>query len=121
MDRVSLRRRLSLDITTAIDRSAAEAGCTFAQACEAETSSIEFLDWTQRFDRFIFTGIPSFRNVDPAGQQRFINLVDILCDSDTPSYLTSELDYREFSVDAEEPPDAFRMLSGLQLLQGADS
>jgi cell division protein ZapE len=121
MGRVSLRRHLSRDITTAIDRSAAEAGCTFAQACEAETSSIEFLDWTQRFDRFIFTGIPSFRNVDPAGQQRFINLVDILCDSDTPSYLTSELDYREFSVDAEEPPDAFRTLSRLQLLQGADA
>jgi len=47
--------------------------------------------------------------------------VDILCDSDTPSYLTSELDYREFRVDAEERPEAFRMLSRLQLLQGSDA
>lgn len=98
-----------------------ELWCTFTQACEAETSSIEFLEWTRRFDRFILTDVPSFRDVDPAGQQRFINLVDILSDSDTPSYLTSELDYREFRLGAEDRPDAFRMLSRLQLLQGADA
>ncbi|WP_262106953.1 hypothetical protein [Arthrobacter sp. Marseille-P9274] len=47
--------------------------------------------------------------------------MDILCDSDTPSYLTSELDYREFRVDTAERPDDFRTLSRLQLLQGADA
>jgi predicted ATPase len=42
-----------------------ELWCSFAQAYAAETSSIEFLDGTQRFERFILTGIPSFRDVDP--------------------------------------------------------
>lgn len=89
---------------------------TFAQACEAATSSIEYLQWARSFERWIITGMPSFDVADPEAQQRFINLVDILCDQDMPLFVTSDHSLEDFSTTAANRPDAFRMLSRLQLL-----
>lgn len=100
--------------------SAARAGelwISFEQACATPTSSIEFLDWAGRFDRWVLTDVPSFAQADPESQQRFINLIDILSDADLPLCITSDLSPGQFHHTAAQRPDAFRMLSRLQLLQ----
>lgn len=92
---------------------------TFAQLCETPVSTIEYLEWSRRFDHWTITDIPLFRNADPEAQQRFINMVDILVDADVRATFVSRNSLSEFIDSASLRPDAFRMASRLQLLRDA--
>lgn len=90
---------------------------TFDQLCSAPTSSIEYLQWVQRFDHWVVLDVPAFDTADPEAQQRLINVIDILCDADVKTTIVSSASASEFREDSKNRPDAFRMLSRLQLLQ----
>lgn len=89
---------------------------TFDQLCSAATSTVEYLDWARSFSRWAITDIPPFGSVDAEAQQRFINLVDVLVDAEISARFSSVVDLPTFLADASERPDAFRMVSRLQLL-----
>ncbi|NKX52034.1 cell division protein ZapE, partial [Arthrobacter deserti] len=50
------------------------------------------LAWAGRFGRWFITGVPDFAEADPQAQQRFIAVLDILCDADIQLFLVSGLD-----------------------------
>jgi cell division protein ZapE len=89
---------------------------SFGQLCEAPASRAEYLDWARRFDRWFITDVPDFADVGGEAQQRFISVLDILCDADIQVFLSSDLDRQAFCASAGTRPDAFRMVSRLQLL-----
>ncbi|MDQ1130630.1 cell division protein ZapE [Microbacterium sp. SORGH_AS_0888] len=93
---------------------------SFAQLCEAPLSAIEYLAWARRYPQWIVTDVPRLAGVLPAAQQRFITLVDVLCDADVTLTLVSEHDRDAVIADAEDSarPDAFRLASRLRLLRG---
>lgn len=90
---------------------------TFDQLCCAPTSSVEYLQWVQRFDHWVVLNVPTFDTAGPEAQQRLINVIDILCDSDVQTTIVSSASAGEFREGARNRPDAFRMLSRLQLLR----
>lgn len=90
---------------------------TFDQLCAAHTSSVEYLRWAQQFDHWVLVDVPSFDSADPEAQQRLINVIDVLCDADVRTTITSHLSKDDFHTTTRSRPDAFRMMSRLQLLQ----
>lgn len=90
---------------------------TFDQLCGSPTSTIEYLKWSREFDSWVVLDLPSFADTDAQAQQRLINAVDVLCDADVRTTITSPLSLDEFRLTVEMRPDAFRMVSRLQLLQ----
>jgi len=94
-----------------------ELWASFSQLCEAPTSRAEYLDWARRFGRWFITDVPDFAQVGREAQQRFISVLDILCDADLPVFLFSALEREAFCASAGTRPDAFRMVSRLQLLR----
>ncbi|KAA9134928.1 cell division protein ZapE [Microbacterium caowuchunii] len=97
-----------------------ELTATFDQLCRTPTSTVEYLQWSRDFARWSITDIPPFSAADPEAQQRFINLVDVLVDSDVPVRFSASVGLDDFLADASQRPDAFRMASRLQLLQSTD-
>lgn len=90
---------------------------SFGQLCEAPTSRAEYLAWARRFERWFITDVPDFADVGREAQQRFISVLDILSDADIPVFLFSARDRQAFCTSAGTRPDAFRMVSRLQLLR----
>lgn len=90
---------------------------SFAQLCEAPTSTIEYLDWARSFARWVITDVPAFVDADAQAQQRFINVVDVLADLDVATTFVSAVSRDAFLSGASERPDAFRTASRLQLLR----
>lgn len=89
---------------------------TFNQVCETPTSTIEYLHWADTFSRWTITGVPPLGTVSAEAQQRFINLIDVLVDSDTATTFVADVPLDAFLTDATRRPDAFRMASRLELL-----
>lgn len=103
---------------------AADAGglvATFDQLCGAATSTIEFVHWARGFPRWTITDVPPFDRVDPAAQQRFVTLVDVLVDRGIPTRFTSRVALADFLSVASGRPDAFRMASRLRMLRDASA
>lgn len=90
---------------------------TFEQLCGAQTSSVEYLRWAHQFNHWVLLDLPSFADTDPEAQQRLINVIDVLCDADVRTTIKSPLTLEEFRGTTQNRPDAFRMMSRLQLLQ----
>lgn len=90
---------------------------SFAQLCEIPTSTIEYLEWSRAFTRWVITDVPAFADTDPQAQQRLINVIDVLVDADVPTTFVSTTDLDAFLAGTTKRPDAFRMASRLQLLQ----
>ncbi|MDK1279378.1 cell division protein ZapE [Arthrobacter sp. zg-Y820] len=90
---------------------------TFDQLCGTPTSTIEYLKWSREFDSWVVLDLPSFADTDAQAQQRLINVVDVLCDADVRMTITSPLSIDDFRLTVDRRPDAFRMVSRLQLLQ----
>ncbi|WP_110589814.1 cell division protein ZapE [Microbacterium suaedae] len=89
---------------------------TFDQLCAQATSTIEYLDWARRFPRWIILDVPPL-NVTPAGpQQRFINAIDVLTDTDVPTTICATVPFSTFAESAASRPDAARLVSRLSLL-----
>ncbi|WP_420030128.1 AFG1/ZapE family ATPase [Psychromicrobium xiongbiense] len=55
-----------------------ELWATFAQLCESPTSTIEYLQWSRIYPRWMVTEVPTFDSADAQAHQRFINLIDVL-------------------------------------------
>jgi cell division protein ZapE len=90
---------------------------SYAQLCDAPTSTVEYLEWARTFRRWTITNIPLFNDADSESQQRFINLVDVLVDADVRVDFSSGHELSAFLAVASHRPDAFRMASRLQLLR----
>lgn len=90
---------------------------TFEQLCTYATSTMEFLHWARTYPQWTITNIPAFGEADIQAQQRFINLVDVLVDTDVAVTFVADVDRDTFVSAATDRPDAFRMASRLQLLR----
>ncbi|WP_298040345.1 cell division protein ZapE [uncultured Microbacterium sp.] len=90
---------------------------TFAQLCEIPTATIEYLEWAARHPHWVITDLPVFADADPQAQQRFINVVDVLADLDVPTTFVSQHPLDDFLAGTNRRPDAFRMVSRLQLVR----
>lgn len=92
---------------------------TFDQLCAGPTSTIEYLDWARQFDHWVVLDVPSFADADAQAQQRLINAVDVLCDADVRTTVASPLTIDEFRLSGDDRPDAFRLMSRMQLLRNS--
>ncbi|MGM7670321.1 cell division protein ZapE [Microbacterium sp. A93] len=92
---------------------------TFAQLCEAPIATIEYLEWARVYPRWVVTEVPTFAAIGAPAQQRFINMIDVLADADVPVTFVSPHTRDAFLAGTSARPDAFRMVSRLQLLQSA--
>lgn len=89
---------------------------TFDQLCSAATSAIEYLDWAERFGRWIVIDVPGFDGLVEAPRQRFVTAIDVLVDRDVEAVFVSPLTREEFAESAAGTRDAERLLSRLALL-----
>jgi cell division protein ZapE len=90
---------------------------SFTQLCDSPLSTIEYLHWARTYRRWTIVDVPQFVRVGPEAQQRFINLIDILVDTDVQVIFVSAHTLTAFLDAATTRPDAIRMASRLQLLQ----
>ena len=90
---------------------------SFAQLCDSPLSTIEYLYWARAFSDWVITDIPLFDEASREAQQRFINVIDILTDTDTPTTFIATHTVEDFLATNTTRPDAFRMASRLQLLR----
>lgn len=93
---------------------------TFEDLAVRPTSTLEYLDWSARFRRWVVTGVPLLTDVDREAQQRFVAVVDVLCDADVELVVTSPHPRDAFVAARPPRPDAFRTASRTLLLD-ADS
>ena len=96
--------------------SGGELWATFEELAVRPTSTLEYLDWAARFCRWVVTDVPLLTDVDREAQQRFIAVVDVLCDADVGLVVTSPHDLATFRAALPDRPDAYRMTSRLLLL-----
>ncbi|NDZ96978.1 cell division protein ZapE [Streptomyces sp. SID6673] len=89
---------------------------SFAQLCDSPLSTIEYLYWADAFGDWVITDIPLFDEASREAQQRFVNVIDILADTDTPTTFIATHTVADFLATETTRPDAFRMASRLQLL-----
>jgi cell division protein ZapE len=89
---------------------------TFEDLAARPTSTLEYLDWAARFPRWVVTDVPLLTAVDREAQQRFVAVVDVLCDADVELVVTSPHDRATFLAARTDRPDAFRTASRLHLL-----
>jgi len=89
---------------------------TFDQLCTAATSAVEYLDWAERFGRWVVLGVPDVSELPEAPRQRFATAVDILVDRDVETVFVSDLTRESFAVSAAATRDAERLISRLALL-----
>ncbi|WP_415297599.1 cell division protein ZapE [Cellulosimicrobium sp. SJTW-1] len=89
---------------------------TFDDLAGRPTSTLEYLDWSVRFRRWVVTDVPLLTAIDREAQQRFIAVVDVLVDADVELVVTSPHALGTFRTALPDRPDAFRTASRLQLL-----
>lgn len=89
---------------------------TFDDLAGRPTSTLEYLDWSVRFRRWVVTDVPLLTRVDREAQQRFVAVVDVLVDADVELVVTSPHALGTFRTALPDRPDAFRTASRLQLL-----
>ncbi|NHI16161.1 AFG1/ZapE family ATPase [Microbacterium excoecariae] len=88
---------------------------TFAQLCEAVTSTRDYLAWARRFGAWTILDVPPLARVDPAAHQRFITVVDVLADADVRLDVVARRTRAE-TLDAPPLPGSARLASRLLLL-----
>ncbi|MER7012583.1 cell division protein ZapE [Saccharopolyspora sp. NPDC000359] len=86
----------------------------FEDLCATATSAQDYLVVAERFDTWVVTGVPQLTDRDAETQQRFANLVDVLCDRDTTLHVVAEHDIAGTLADGR---DTDRTASRLALLQ----
>lgn len=95
---------------------AGELWVAFDDLAGRPTSTLEYLDWSARFPRWVVTDVPLLTSVDREAQQRFVAVVDVLVDADVELVVTSPHALTTFRTALPDRPDAFRTASRLQLL-----
>ncbi|NUW60784.1 cell division protein ZapE [Cronobacter muytjensii] len=62
---------------------------TFAGLCEAPTAVMDYLTLCESYSCWFIDAVPLLANVNPAAQQRFINLIDVLYDKQRQLFVSS--------------------------------
>lgn len=52
----------------------------FADLCEADSAAIDYLALVDRYARWVLDAVPRLSTASAAGQQRFLNVTDVLYD-----------------------------------------
>lgn len=73
----------------------------FADLCEAASASIDYLALVERYNRWVLDDMPRLSSASAAGQQRFLNLIDVLYDRRCTLFLISTLPFAEVMDDCE--------------------
>ncbi|WP_263261812.1 cell division protein ZapE [Pseudomonas sp. RIT-PI-S] len=89
---------------------------TFAQLCEAASATMDYLALVDRYDCWILDAVPRLSSASPAGQQRFLNLIDVLYDRRCTLFLISEVEFSQM-MDACEAGDLARTRSRVSQLR----
>lgn len=74
---------------------------TFADLCEADSATIDYLALVDRYARWIIDAVPRLSTASAAGQQRFLNLIDVLYDRRSVLFLISEVPLSQMMDDCE--------------------
>lgn len=82
----------------------------------ARSITQDFLDLADAFDTWVLLNFPRLARVEPAVQQRFVTLIDVLVEHDLPLTVVAEAPLEETLEVAHAVPDLFRTRSRLQLL-----
>jgi cell division protein ZapE len=90
---------------------------SFEQLCLRPLSTMEYLDWADRFpERWVITGVPEYGRLARDAQLRFITAVDVLCDAGVPTVMLSEVS-RDDEIAAVARAGDARLASRLALLR----
>ena len=89
----------------------------FSEICERGVTAGDVLGLASRYTTWTITGVPVLAGTSPEAAQRFVNLVDVLHDSDTCLNIVSRHTLAEIVTGARLPPDIGRAASRLALLR----
>lgn len=90
----------------------------FADLLQAKSVTSDFIDLAEHYTEWVLTGVPKLSQTDPASRQRFVTLIDVLVDRNLPLTVLSTVTRDDFVDIADVPPDLFRTVSRLALLDG---
>ncbi|MEU1993270.1 cell division protein ZapE [Nocardia gamkensis] len=85
----------------------------FAELCGVPTSAADYVALAQRFPHWEIRDVPPLREVPPAWSMRFVNLVDVLYDTDRELVVVASSVLDELVRDVREVPDISRLASRL--------
>ncbi|WP_438282639.1 cell division protein ZapE [Pseudomonas alabamensis] len=88
----------------------------FADLCEADSATIDYLALADRYTRWVIDAVPRLSMASAAGQQRFLNVIDVLYDKRATLFLISELPFDQM-MDACEAGDLARTRSRVSQLR----
>ncbi|MER6990905.1 cell division protein ZapE [Saccharopolyspora hirsuta] len=86
----------------------------FEDLCATATSAQDYLAVAERFSTWVITGVPQLTDRDAETQQRFANVVDVLCDKDATLHVVAEHDIARTLTEGR---DTDRTASRLALLE----
>lgn len=89
----------------------------FADLLQTRSVTSDFMELVEDYDQWVLTGVPKLSDTDAASRQRFVTLIDVLVDRDVPLTVCATVSRDELSHTEEPPPDLFRTLSRLALLE----
>lgn len=89
---------------------------SFEDLLEASTAASDFLALCERFDSWLLVDVPDLRAATSGARQRFVTLVDVLCDLDVRLTVVAATDRSALAAVTEPPPDVARTISRLALL-----
>jgi cell division protein ZapE len=85
----------------------------FAELCGVPTSAADYVALAQRFPHWEIRDVSPLREVPPAWSMRFVNLVDVLYDTDRELVVVASSVLDELVRDVREVPDISRLASRL--------
>lgn len=97
--------------------STAEVWFDFADLLEASSIADDFLELAADFDRWVLTDVPPLSAASREARQRFVSLLDVLVHANLPLTVLARTDRAGLVDIADPPPDLFRTVSRLALLQ----
>lgn len=101
-----------------VDRADTELHFRFPQVFEEPSAVRDYLLWAERFDRWVITDVPALWRASEPAQQRFVDLIDVLCDRDIELHVHSTATRAQLLERLELPRDLARTASRLALLRG---
>lgn len=87
----------------------------FEELCERPVSASDVTRLTERFNRWTLLDVPPLAGCSPEAAQRFVNLLDVLCDANVRLTVLSQVAPPEL-VGGAVPPDIARAQSRLAML-----
>ncbi|WP_185746052.1 cell division protein ZapE [Oryzihumus leptocrescens] len=89
----------------------------FGALCGGLLSAADYLELAGRFSTWVLHGVPRLGEAPEAARQRFVSLVDVLCDRDRRLVLVGAPGPEELFAGEGQPPDVARTASRLSLLR----